>query len=55
MGKGWLFAEGQAALFRRGETHSKGSETGMTAVMVQIGDLTPSAVLEPVGHPGGQE
>ena len=52
-GSGWVagddgervaLAEGQAALFRRGETHSKGSETGMTAVMVQIGDLTPSAV-----------
>jgi len=32
-------AEGQAALFRRGETHSKGSEPGMKAIMIQIRDL----------------
>lgn len=30
---------GQAALFRRGEMHSKGSEQGMAAIMLQIGDL----------------
>ncbi len=34
---------GQAALFRRGEIHSKGSEIGMTALMVQI------EALEPIG------
>jgi hypothetical protein len=33
---------GQAALFRRGEMHSKGSERGMTAIMVQVHDLTES-------------
>lgn len=53
IGSGWVAGEdgervvlvgGQAALFRRGETHSKGSETGMTAVMVQVRDLTSSAV-----------
>jgi quercetin dioxygenase-like cupin family protein len=31
--------EGHAALITRGETHSKGSETGMTALMVQVRDL----------------
>jgi quercetin dioxygenase-like cupin family protein len=49
-GSGWVagaegervaLSEGQAALIRRGETHSKGSETGMTAVMVQVRDLRP--------------
>jgi hypothetical protein len=34
---------GQAALFRSGEMHSKGSEQGMTAVMVQVGDLAEVA------------
>jgi quercetin dioxygenase-like cupin family protein len=51
-GSGWVaggdgvraaLSEGQAALIRRGETHSKGSETGMTAVMIQVRDLTPVA------------
>lgn len=52
-GSGWVagddgervaLLEGQAALFRRGESHSKGSETGMTAMMVQVRDLTSSAI-----------
>jgi len=47
-GSGWVagadsrqleLAEGQAALIRRGEVHSKGSETGMTALMIQVRDL----------------
>jgi quercetin dioxygenase-like cupin family protein len=33
---------GQAAYFARGEQHSKGSETGMTALMVQVRELTLS-------------
>jgi quercetin dioxygenase-like cupin family protein len=32
--------EGQSALFRRGELHAKGSEVGMTALMIQVSDLT---------------
>lgn len=32
---------GQAALFRRGEVHSKGSEGGMKAIMIQVRDLDP--------------
>jgi quercetin dioxygenase-like cupin family protein len=31
---------GQAALFRRGEVHSKGSEQGMTAIMIQVHALS---------------
>jgi hypothetical protein len=34
-------ATGEAAFIFRGETHSKGSETGLTALMVQVRDLTP--------------
>ena len=44
-GSGWAagpdgvrtpLARGQAAVFRRGEVHGKGSETGMSALMIQI-------------------
>ena len=47
-GSGWVaggdgerhdLPEGHAALITRGETHSKGSEAGMTALMVQVRDL----------------
>ncbi len=34
--------EGEVAFIRRGEIHSKGSDTGMTAFMVQVRDLSPS-------------
>lgn len=49
-GRGWAEGDdgarvpletGQAAWFRRGEMHAKGSETGMVAVMVQVTDLEP--------------
>jgi quercetin dioxygenase-like cupin family protein len=48
-GNGWVagstgtrlpLAEGQATFIARGETHSKGSDTGLTALMVQVRDLT---------------
>ena len=39
-GKRLPIRPGQAALFRRGELHSKGSEAGMTAIMVQIHSLS---------------
>ena len=48
-GDGWVaggdggrlqLAEGQVAFIQRGEIHSKGSETGLTAVMIQVRDLT---------------
>ena len=47
-GAGWVaggdgerlpLAEGQAAFVERGEIHAKGSETGLTALMVQVRDL----------------
>jgi quercetin dioxygenase-like cupin family protein len=47
-GAGWVagpdgarmpLAAGEAALIRRGEVHAKGSETGMTALMVQVRNL----------------
>ena len=49
-GEGWVagcdgdrqaLATGEAAFISRGEIHSKGSETGLTALMVQVRDLTP--------------
>jgi quercetin dioxygenase-like cupin family protein len=52
-GAGWVaggdgervpLAEEQAAFIERGEIHSKGSETGLTALMVQVRDLTPLAL-----------
>jgi quercetin dioxygenase-like cupin family protein len=51
-GSGWVaggddvrvpLSEGQAAFISRGEIHSKGSETGMTALMIQVRDLTALA------------
>jgi quercetin dioxygenase-like cupin family protein len=50
-GDGWVsggdgvrlpLAEGQVAFVGRGEIHSKGSETGLTALMVQVRDLALS-------------
>jgi quercetin dioxygenase-like cupin family protein len=47
-GQGWVsghdgfraeVAVGDVVLFDRGEQHAKGSDTGMTAVMVQVRDL----------------
>jgi quercetin dioxygenase-like cupin family protein len=47
-GDGWAAGEdgermalstGEAAFIHRGEVHSKGSETGMTALMIQVRDL----------------
>jgi quercetin dioxygenase-like cupin family protein len=52
-GSGWVaggdgrrvtLSEGEAAFISRGEVHSKGSEGGMTAFMVQVRDLTPLAL-----------
>jgi quercetin dioxygenase-like cupin family protein len=34
-------AAGQAAYFARGEVHAKGSDVGMTAIMIQVDDLRP--------------
>jgi quercetin dioxygenase-like cupin family protein len=52
-GDGWVagsdgvrvpLPEGQAAFVHRGEIHSKGSETGLTALMLQVRDLAPLAL-----------
>lgn len=54
-GAGWVsgangvrvpIACGQAAYFARGELHSKGSDTGMTALMMQVYDLAPRAAVD---------
>jgi quercetin dioxygenase-like cupin family protein len=56
-GSGWVsggdgtarpLGVGQAALIARGELHAKGSDTGMTAIMVQLTDLAEAPRL-PVG------
>ncbi len=48
-GSGWVsgddgvrhaIGQGEIAVIERGEHHAKGSDTGMTALMVQIRDLT---------------
>jgi quercetin dioxygenase-like cupin family protein len=48
-GRGWVSGQddvrtdvcaGDVVLFQRGEYHDKGSDTGMTAVMVQVRDLS---------------
>ena len=49
-GEGWaagrdgvraILSRGQAALFALGEVHSKGSDSGMAALMIQIRDFEP--------------
>jgi len=35
-------AAGQGAFIARGEVHAKGSDAGLTAIMVQLTDLTPA-------------
>lgn len=61
-GAGWIsggdgqrveIAAGQGAWIARGEWHAKGSETGMTALMVQVRDLEPlRAPAEPPPRAG---
>jgi quercetin dioxygenase-like cupin family protein len=43
-GKRLPLAQGRAAFIERGEIHAKGSETGLTALMVQVSDLAPLAL-----------
>src|SRR5262245_9938620 len=51
-GEGWVsgydglrqeISSGDVVLFDRGEDHAKGSDTGMTAVMLQVRDLAARA------------
>jgi quercetin dioxygenase-like cupin family protein len=55
-GSGWVSGQdgkrvelsaGQGAYFSRGEMHSKGSEVGMTAIMVQVKELHPASAADP--------
>jgi quercetin dioxygenase-like cupin family protein len=55
-GSGWVagpdnqrvvLSEGEAAFISRGEVHSKGSEAGMTALMVQVRDLAARVGQQP--------
>ena len=50
MGSGWVAGEigvrvpvssGAGGFIAKGETHSKGSDVGMTALMIQVSDLAP--------------
>jgi len=61
-GSGWVqgadgrrrpIAEGQGAWFARGESHAKGSDAGMTAIMLQVRDLTPADDPDGGGTRGG--
>ncbi len=54
-GAGWVsgpdgvrahVSAGQGAYFQRGELHAKGSEHGMTAIMVQVYTLQPAPAVE---------
>jgi len=38
---------GQGAFFEQGEVHSKGSEPGMLAIMVQTTKLEPPSIVQP--------
>jgi hypothetical protein len=55
-GAGWVAGDdgtrraitvGQGAVIARGEMHAKGSDMGMTALMIQISDLDAVAALSP--------
>jgi hypothetical protein len=62
-GSGWAAGEdgqrislraGQGAFFETGEMHSKGSDTGMIAIMVQATRIDPTrAALAKQGHRAG--
>ena len=54
LGSGWVAGEdgercpvsaGQAGYISRGEVHSKGSQGGMTALMVQVHDLSVTGLV----------
>ena len=36
---------GQGAYIGRGEVHAKGSDAGLTAIMVQLADLSPAPAV----------
>lgn len=59
-GSGWAMgadgrrielAVGQGVFFERGEHHSKGSDSGMTGLMLQVTDLQISASISEASNP----
>lgn len=42
-GKRQMLVQGQGAYIARGEMHAKGTKSGMTAIMVQLTELTTSS------------
>ena len=46
-GRGSSISGGQGASIARGEVHAKGSDTGMTAIMVQVADLVAAPDAAP--------
>ncbi|MFL0569978.1 cupin domain-containing protein [Priestia megaterium] len=58
-GEGWVTGEnqkripikrGEAALWEKGEWHTWGSETGMTAIVIQLEELHPETFMERKKH-----
>jgi len=47
-GKRMEISAGEGAYFARGETHLKGSDVGMTAIMIQVKELQPAAAVAPL-------
>ena len=56
-GKGWVRGDsleqipihaGQAAFWENGELHESGTETGMTAVIIEGGKFDPAELMPPV-------
>ena len=54
-GSGWVSGQdgervelhtGQGAYFAKDETHAKGSDVGMTAIMIQVMELQPASVTD---------
>jgi quercetin dioxygenase-like cupin family protein len=42
---------GQGAIISRGERHAKGSDTGCTAIMIQLAELAPTPPMKGVSWP----
>lgn len=46
-GERWTLHAGQAAYIERGEMHSKGAQSDLVALMVQVGDLSLGGTKPP--------
>jgi hypothetical protein len=47
VGDRWQVTAGEGVFIARGEIHAKGSDSGMTALMIQIRDLELADGLQP--------